>query len=81
MPALAGRHTPGDLERELFALPVRHGGLGVTHPVKCADSEYNNSVKMVAPLTKLLIRQQHGLEDVCGTIIPVRNSQRPSAQR
>ena len=48
----------------------------MTNPIKCADSEYNNLVKMVAPLTKLLIRQQYDLGDVCGTIIQVRNSQR-----
>ena len=69
LPALTGRQTPSDTERELLALPVRHGGLGVRNPVKCADIEYRNSLEMVAPLTELLVRQQHSLEGACDRVV------------
>ena len=53
LPALTGCQPPGDLERELFALPARHGGLGVANPAKCAELEFANSVHTVAPLTEM----------------------------
>ena len=76
LPALTGRQTPGDTERDLLALSVRHRGLGVGNPVKCADIEYRNSLEMVAPLTELLVRQQHSLEDACDRVVKERNRQR-----
>ena len=37
-------------ERDLLALPVRMGGLGLTNTVQTARSEYSASIKISAPL-------------------------------
>ena len=67
-PALTGRQPPGDLERELFALPARHGGLGIANPAKCAELEFANSVHMVALLTERIIQQSHSLGRSCNDV-------------
>ena len=38
-----------DLERALFALPVRLGGLGICNPQTLADSEFAASAKIIYP--------------------------------
>ena len=45
IPALTGRAQPGEVERELFALPARHGGLGLTNPCAAAPAEFMTSQK------------------------------------
>ena len=45
IPALTGRAQPGEVERELFALPARHGGLGLTNPCAAAPEEFMTSQK------------------------------------
>jgi len=39
------------VERQLLALPLRHGGLGLTNPQTTAKTEYNNSILITAKLT------------------------------
>ena len=52
IPALTGRDSISDLERQLLALPPRLGGLGITIP-----SEYSSSTKVCAPLVALIVQQ------------------------
>ena len=40
LPALTGQNAFKDLERDLMALPVRHGGLGITNPSKNVSTIY-----------------------------------------
>ena len=47
-----------DLERALFALPVRLGGLGICNPQTLADSEFAASVKVTRPLVECILHQQ-----------------------
>ena len=45
-------HRVSETERDLLALPVRMGGLGLTNPSQTAASEYAASVKITAPLVE-----------------------------
>lgn len=61
LPALAGGRNPTDVERSIFELPPRKGGLGIPNPCKLADIEYENSIKLTAGLTQQIINQnKHG---------------------
>ena len=60
IPALCGRHI-SDLERRLFALPYRYGGLGIRNPVETAASAYDASVRITQPLSDLILTQNMDL--------------------
>ena len=58
IPALTGRPPPNDSERELLALPVRLGGLGIVNPTLLPNTEYLASVEVSAPLKDLILNQE-----------------------
>ena len=60
LPALIGRKV-SDSERRIFALPVRHGGLGIANPVETCEREYQSSLAITEDLTGLIYRQEHDL--------------------
>ena len=60
IPAIIGRKIT-DLERQILALPVRLGGLGIQNPVTTADTEFRNSSVVTRNLTTLIIRQETDL--------------------
>jgi len=45
IPALVGREA-SDAERQILALPLRHGGLGLTDPQETAKTEYEHSTQI-----------------------------------
>ena len=49
IPSLIGRNC-SEAERDLVALPVRMGGLGLINPSDSADAEYSASIRVSAPL-------------------------------
>ena len=57
LPSLTGQNAFNDVTRDLMALPVRLGGLGITNP--SADTPFNHdaSMKITAPLTALIMDQ------------------------
>jgi len=57
IPAVTGRPPPGDLERDLLALPARVGGLGITNPVHLSSVEFEASTKVTGPLQSLILSQ------------------------
>ena len=57
IPILTGRAPPSDLERDLFALPCRLGGIGIANPSKGASSEYLASLQVTKPLSDLILQQ------------------------
>ena len=57
LPASTGRQAFGDTERELLALPARHGSLGILNPTKCANSQFDASTKVSKPLVSLIGQQ------------------------
>ena len=49
---LTGRDAPNDLERRLFALPARLGGLNIGNPALLADEQYTSSQQVTKPLVE-----------------------------
>ena len=62
IPAITG-HTCTPAERDLLALPVRMGGLGITNPCHFAASEYEASTAITEPLVEQIVAQTHELPD------------------
>ena len=60
IPAICGRHV-SSLERRIFALPYRYGGLGILNPVECSQIEYETSVEITSNLTDLICQQNMDL--------------------
>ena len=60
LPAIVGRNI-SDLERKIFSLPVRFGGLGVANPVETCAREFNYSKSITEDLSSLLFRQEQDL--------------------
>ena len=50
IPSIVGRRI-NELERDMLALPLRYGGLGIQNPTKTADKEYQASRKTTSQLT------------------------------
>ena len=57
IPAICGREI-SDMERRLFALPYRLGGLGIVNPVESADAEYERSKIITSELTSMIFAQE-----------------------
>ena len=56
IPLLIGRNC-SETERNLKALPVRMGGLGLIDPSDSADAEYSASIRVSAPLVSKIEAQ------------------------
>ena len=54
IPALIG-HSPNDLERLLFTLPSRLGGLGIINPITLSAVEFPASFYVTEPLQTLIL--------------------------
>ena len=54
IPALTGNPAPDDLNREIFALPAREGGLGL---ITMCDPEYISSRAISEPLVEAILQQ------------------------
>ena len=54
LPALIGRQSFSDEERELFTLPAQLRGLGIAIPTKCAQRQFSFSSKLSDPLVSLI---------------------------
>ena len=60
IPSIVGRKVNG-LERDMLALPLRYGGLGIQNPTKTADREYQASKRITSQLTELIFNQDQDL--------------------
>ena len=60
IPSIVGRKI-SDVERSIFSLPVRHGGLGIANPVECSDREYQASTVITEDLADLIYEQAQDL--------------------
>ena len=58
IPSLIGRNY-SKAERNLVALPVRMGGLGIINPSDDADVGYSASIRVSAPLVSKIEAQSH----------------------
>ena len=57
IPAITGKSGINDLTRDLFALPVRLGGLNILNPSTMSSKEYDASVKVTAVLVEVICQQ------------------------
>ena len=71
IPALL-EHQVTEKERDLLALPVRMGGLGLVNPVNQSRQEYEASIKATGPLVKQIAKQ---------VVEPPNDEDVPCAQR
>ena len=58
IPALTGRPPCSTLERDLLALPIRLGGLGLYNPAAIAPTTFQASQHLTAPLVAMIIAQE-----------------------
>ena len=58
--SLTGQNAFNDLTRDLLALPIRLGGLGIANPT-AESTEHYSSKSITAPLTTLIVEQAHSL--------------------
>ena len=56
IPALTGI-KPDENNRNIFALPARHGGLNLQNPAEVSDTEYENSCLMNKQLSEAITQQ------------------------
>ena len=61
IPALVGQEV-SDAERQILALPLRHGGLGLTDPRETAKMEYKHSTQITNKLTAKIYTQKLDLD-------------------
>ena len=59
LPAILGTSSISSMERRLFRLPARKGGLGVSNPISFADESYNTSQEAVTVFYDAIV-DQHG---------------------
>ena len=59
LPSLTGQTELSDETRDLMALPVRLGGLGIINPTKNNTSHHQSSENITAPLVSLILEQSH----------------------
>jgi len=57
IPALTGQNHLSDELCNFLALPTRTGDLGLNNPVQEADIRFQTSVKVTAPLVRLVLQQ------------------------
>ena len=62
IPAIT-EHRSSQLHRDILALPVRLGGLGMTNPCLEANFEQSSSVKVTTPLVQEIVAQSHQMPD------------------
>ena len=60
IPAIAGRNV-SDIERDMIALPLRYGGLGIQNPTITVDREYNSSKEITKQLNELICIQDEDI--------------------
>ena len=63
IPSITDYHCTTPSERDLLALPVRLGGLGIINPSQDADLQYQASMKTTAPLVEKIVSQVHETPD------------------
>ena len=56
IPESIGRKV-SDIERQILALPVRYGGIGIQNPTKTSDIAYDASKRITETLTSIIISQ------------------------
>ena len=61
IPVITGQEAPNNVVHDLLALPGRLGGLSLCNPAAQADTEYNASTQLTAPLVALIVARERSL--------------------
>lgn len=61
IPAITDRNAVSDIERNIFSLPCRLGGLRITNPTKSCTFQYDSSEKITAPLVNPILAKENVL--------------------
>ena len=80
IPALTGRHACSREERELLALQVRLGGLGIQNPANVSESAFEASLKLTSPLVQAILTQDPNLQVDLAEVISIKDALRKSNQ-
>ena len=62
IPALVGRKI-NDLERQIFTLPIRMGGMNILNPVQTADDQFQSSMYITQSLAEVIRNQDTDLSN------------------
>ena len=65
LPALTGWMPSSEVERELLSLPCRFGGLNITNPTCCSDSQFSSSRLLSASLVAMIQQQTENFHIPC----------------
>ena len=63
IPSILGREV-NDFEHHLLALPVRHGGLGISIPTEIAHEQFEASQEITKPLVNATISHDYHATDI-----------------
>ena len=63
IPTLIGRNAVSDIERQLLALPPKHGGLGITDFTQVASEYYQASSEICGPIVNCIVNQQQNIDE------------------
>ena len=80
IPALTGCMPPGDLDRLVFALPCRDGGLGLINPCSLS-SQFDSSVSITIALVERIIQQDHSMSGVAAATSLAKSAVRSASRR
>ena len=75
IPSITGRHC-SDVERNLFALPCRLGGLGIPNLTVTAATAYDDSIHITAPLVENIVNKDLVLDRKTQTDVKDRKAAR-----
>ena len=76
IPALTGLPPCSELERDLLALPMRHGGLGIANPTTLSSPYYHASKLLTNPLVSLIVSQEANESVDPDTIVAIKKDVR-----
>jgi hypothetical protein len=82
LPALLRRHV-NDFERTVLSLPARLGGLGISLPQVETINAHENSMRVSAPLVRLILRQELELDpkEIASQVLSVRSQIDDAAEK
>ena len=61
LPAILGGYCFSDLDRQIFGLPTRFGGLAIFDPTEVCQHEYDYSLEATRPLKSAILQQKLAL--------------------
>ena len=67
LPAVTGCSSPGDLERDLFALPARLEGLGIGNPTQLSSTEFLLRIRLLSLYSHLFCHSPASIPMISGT--------------